>query len=639
MASFLIIFTSTYWKSGQISSRVEEALVEHARENLTSRISVLLEKAELSNEILKGKTVGTLGSARELLLKEGEISISADKTHDWQAVNQVTKKPEAIALPLMMAGGQSVIDSDIPDFIARATGDTATIFQRMNEKGDMLRVCTSVRTKEGKKAVGTYIPSNSPVVQKVLSGGTFIGRAYVVDQFYLSAYEPILDNRGKVVGMLYAGAPDGKATQALMDSIENQQLNGTARVRILHTKGDAAGSVVLDTKNARSQDAAAIASILEVGTNLSGTNVATIEIDEAGEKHEAVVGFYKSWDWIIVASIGREEMLAEATQIGMWFDSVSRNEYAILLFVGLLSIAAIFFFSRRLANSLLAACSGIYDHARESETLANEVSDAGASIASQVNLQAGNLEEATAALEELNRSASSAADMASKAQGRSQEAKSSATSNAEISDQLLSTVQQISEASAKTSAIVKTIEEIAFQTNILALNAAVEAARAGSAGTGFSVVAEEVRSLAQRSAQAAAETEQLISEATSQSKVGMERCASAAESANRIVSEIDEVARLLDGISETASQQNDSIHQISAVAGQLSDSTQSNAAMADRTSDTASRLSDQSGELHEMVSHLEKLVSGSGRKVPNSGSKSEPAQAPSQNRVEDFALN
>ena len=119
------------------------------------------------------------------------------------------------------------VPTPIVDQVQQLAGGTATIFQRMNDAGDMLRVCTNVLGADNKRAIGTYIPANNPdgqpnpVLKAVLAGQTYKGRAFVVDRWYVAAYEPLRDDTGAVVGMAYFGTPLESVTalrQSIMDT-------------------------------------------------------------------------------------------------------------------------------------------------------------------------------------------------------------------------------------------------------------------------------------------------------------------------------------------------------------------------------------------------------------------------------------
>ena len=165
-------------------------------------------------------------------------------------------------------------------------------------------------------------------------------------------------------------------------------------------------------------------------------------------------------------------------------------------------------------------------------------------------------------------------------------------------------------ASDDISKIIKTIDEIAFQTNILALNAAVEAARAGEAGMGFAVVAEEVRNLAQRSAQSAKETAGKIEDSVKKSEHGVQICGKVAQSLSAIVGKARQVDTLVAEIAQASKEQTQGIEQVNTAVSQMDKVTQSNAAGAEESAAAAEELSAQAVVLQESVAELRALVDG-----------------------------
>ncbi len=184
--------------------------------------------------------------------------------------------------------------------------------------------------------------------------------------------------------------------------------------------------------------------------------------------------------------------------------------------------------------------------------------------------------------------------------------------NASMKD-LRAAMVQISQASDQTAKIIKTIDEIAFQTNLLALNAAVEAARAGEAGAGFAVVAEEVRNLAQRAADAAKNTAQLIEQNLQNIKTGSELVAVTDEDFDRVEEHSHKVGQLISEIAAASKEQKQGIDQLNQGVAQMDKVTQQNAAGAEESAAAAEELSAQAATMREVVGRLSALVQGGGR--------------------------
>jgi methyl-accepting chemotaxis protein len=251
------------------------------------------------------------------------------------------------------------------------------------------------------------------------------------------------------------------------------------------------------------------------------------------------------------------------------------------------------------------------------QTAAGQVSGASQTLAEGASEQAASLEETSASLEEM-------ASMTRRNAENAQSAKDLATQTRGAADAGASDMREMSEAmdAIKTSSdniakIIKTIDEIAFQTNILALNAAVEAARAGEAGMGFAVVADEVRNLAQRSAQAAKETAEKIEDSISKSGIGVGLSAKVAERLQEIVQKTRQVDELVAEIATASREQSQGIDQVNTAVTQMDKVTQSNAAAAEESASASEELNAQALTLKGAVSELLAMVGGRTRSATN----------------------
>jgi methyl-accepting chemotaxis protein len=236
--------------------------------------------------------------------------------------------------------------------------------------------------------------------------------------------------------------------------------------------------------------------------------------------------------------------------------------------------------------------------------------EASRSLAAGANRQATSLEETSASLEEMAGVTRRNASNAQTAKDLGDQTRASAEAGASDMQGMTQAMDAIKGSSDNISKIIKTIDEIAFQTNILALNAAVEAARAGEAGMGFAVVADEVRNLAQRSAQAARETAEKIADSIRKSQQGVQFSGQIAGRLQEIVAKARQVDGLLGDIATASREQSEGVGQINAAVTQMDHITQSNAARAEENASTAAELNAQANALRDTLGELIALAGG-----------------------------
>ncbi|PWC72113.1 methyl-accepting chemotaxis protein, partial [Azospirillum sp. TSH58] len=203
--------------------------------------------------------------------------------------------------------------------------------------------------------------------------------------------------------------------------------------------------------------------------------------------------------------------------------------------------------------------------------------------------------------EELGATVRSNADNAQRANGMAADARTAAESGGTVADSAIEAMKRIEASSRKITDIIGVIDEIAFQTNLLALNAAVEAARAGDAGRGFAVVAQEVRNLAQRSAQASKEIKGLILDSDAQVKDGVELVKKAGDALEGIVSGVHQVAGLIAEMASASSEQAAALDEINATVSQMDEMTQKNAALVEETTAAAQAMAGQANDLKGLI--------------------------------------
>ena len=245
---------------------------------------------------------------------------------------------------------------------------------------------------------------------------------------------------------------------------------------------------------------------------------------------------------------------------------------------------------------------------KQVNSTSGQVSDASQTLAKDANEQAASLEETSSSLEEMDSMTKRNSENAEKADELAKQARSAAERGVVDMQSMSSAMEAIKVSSDDIAKIIKTIDEIAFQTNILALNAAVEAARAGEAGMGFAVVADEVRNLAQRSAQAAKETAAKIEGAIAKSGQGVEISVKVSGTLNEILTKIRGVDELVTEVSGASREQAQGISQINTAIRQMDKVTQSNAASAEESASAAAEMNSQADHILESVGVLLRFV-------------------------------
>ncbi|MFP8781093.1 methyl-accepting chemotaxis protein [Hydrogenophaga sp. RWCD_12] len=230
-----------------------------------------------------------------------------------------------------------------------------------------------------------------------------------------------------------------------------------------------------------------------------------------------------------------------------------------------------------------------------------EIASGNQDLSLRTEQTAGNLQQTASSIEQINSTVQQSAESARQASAMAQANAAVAARGGQVVSEVVATMEEINHRSQKISDIIGVIDGIAFQTNILALNAAVEAARAGEQGRGFAVVAGEVRSLAQRSAEAAKEIKGLIGASVEKVEAGTRQVAEAGSTIGEIVANAQKISALINDITSAANEQSQGIGQVNGAVGQLDQMTQQNAALVEESAAAAQSLKDQAEKLAGVV--------------------------------------
>jgi PAS domain S-box-containing protein len=253
-------------------------------------------------------------------------------------------------------------------------------------------------------------------------------------------------------------------------------------------------------------------------------------------------------------------------------------------------------------ETIVAPIIIVKEAAETINTAAGEISSGNNDLSSRTEQQASSLEETAASMEELASTVKQNAENAKQANQLAMAASGVAIKGGEVVGQVVTTMANINESARKIEDIISVIDGIAFQTNILALNAAVEAARAGEQGRGFAVVAGEVRNLAQRSASAAKEIKELITDSVSKTTEGTAQVENAGNTMEEIVTSVKRVSDIIAEIAAASNEQSTGIDQVNQAVTSMDEVTQQNAALVEEAAAAAESLVEQANQLNEAVS-------------------------------------
>jgi PAS domain S-box-containing protein len=297
-----------------------KALKGAAEEDLKHVVRNVYAMCNIHEEMVQSKVLSDLRVAWDLLFRYGSgiAVVEGDKVH-FEAVNQFTGQVVPVTVPIWKLGNLTLtLDHRFVDEVQNLVGGTCTIFQRI-EGNRLLRISTNVIGKNGKRATGTFIPADSPVTKAILEGKPYSGRAFVVDDWYITAYKPITGKEGAVIGALYVGVKEQSA-YSLKAEIKSIKVGETGYVYIMDSKGNLKihpaqeGRNIINSKDSSGFEyiRAMIKEALQLKPGEMGTIVYPWVNPELGEKKPRLkmlkFAYFKPWDWIIAAGSYEDEI-------------------------------------------------------------------------------------------------------------------------------------------------------------------------------------------------------------------------------------------------------------------------------------------------------------------------------------------
>lgn len=565
-------------------------------------------------------------------------------------LDNASSKVGEFDVPIMMKGTRAVYaDNHFVDRVTKETGAKSTVFQLVDNK--LLRISTSVIKKDGSRATGTYITPDSPVYQTIMRGETFLGKAFVVDDWYLTAYSPLYDMDKKIIGAVFVG--NLMLNKEVRDLVSGTKM-GPGYFYIYGNKGEFLVHPSLDSTTS-------IYELPEIGPKFRAHKGGFIAYVWKGEEKVAIVEKLEEWDvWVgigmnrvdiisgldkklmtqslivgvIVLAIGvflnfllvrivngRVKAIAEtAAKVGsgdyrVSFDirskdalgdlSNSLNEMVksssnVLSEISLSSesLASAATQLAAIADQLVTNADQTTSVAEQSAGNANEVSTNMDSVAAASEESATNLNMIAAATEEMGNTIQEIAE-------NSARASSTTTEAVETTKRSQKAVESLGSAADSIGKVTETITEISEQTNLLALNATIEAARAGEAGKGFAVVANEIKELARETANATGSIREAIIEIQSQTNSTITDIGGI----SKVISDVNEIVQgIVTAVEEQSITTNEIVQNVSQASAGIAEVNENIAASSKMTTDVSEgvkQVKERSVDVKQSSEHVQ----------------------------------
>lgn len=692
----LIVIILSVSKKNEAEEKLIEEIDILVKNNIQQIVEDVAGLCKTSNDLLKTKINAALSVVQDILNREGGVTLHSERVR-WNAENQYTKQITSFTLPKMTVSGIWLGQNEsfskrtlVVDKVKALVGCTCTIFQRINEKGDMLRVATNVEKLDKTRAINTFIPAVNPdgnynsVISTIMAGNTYYGNAYVVNAWCQTAYKPLKDMNNKIIGMLYVGVKR-RSVKSLRQAIMDVKIGENGYIYILGGNGSHKGHYIISKNgkrdgeniwNAKDADGRYfIRSIVNkaIGLRDGETFFETYPWKNKDEDRArvkiAAITYYEPWDWVIGAGTYLDEYYEAKDQVSDELSSLISNS----IMAGLIILVLITFFAFYLTNKILRPLESMAEAAErfgngeidehidsyyddETGVLANafnNMADNIRKILKKINNSTDVLNESTSDLivvsknmdetsANMNKKSSSATiaieEVSANITAMSAAAEQFSTNInivAASTEEMTTTVSEIAQSSNKAqqitskavnsvnhsslqvkelgvaaeeiSKVIGVIVEISEQTKLLALNATIEAARAGEAGKGFSVVANEIKELANQTNAATEDIRNKI-EAIQISTKGT---VTEISNINSVINSINEiVASIATAVEEQSVTTKDIAGNIGQAASGIKDMAAKVTYTADSTKNIASDISSLDQAMNDVKTSSDKIGKG-----------------------------
>lgn len=643
--NFLFVSALGMFLAGFLTYRYSyEKVYDLTISNLTNQLKSIEASIQISynDNIIRQKIFS--GKLKQQIYSR--LSVDSEQLILKTVENQVTHEKIEIKVPTFLIDEKPISNDNVVDHTYETLGSTATLFVKIPQ--GLLRVSTTIKKKDGTRAVGTYIPLDSAVTKSIFSGQPYFGRAFVVDDWYITAYEPIFNSKNEVVGAFYVGNKETSLEQ-IKNYLKSQKILTTGYYFVIDDDGKMVVHPEFEGQDfLEKTDADGKFIFKEIIKNESGLIEYRWKSDgsNATDDKIAVYSSFPLMKWHIAANFKADEVKEGIAAL--------RNVILAITAISLLvMIVFIAWFSAKLSKNLDGISSKISSATDSIKDQSQLVSNVSIKLSESSTKQSSALQETVSTLEEITATVQNNLQTTRQSRELSQEVEAITDQGFSVMKNLNSSVSKVNQLNDHTKEeiqksyaeiesiiqLIQTIDEkskiindIVFQTKLLSFNASVEAARAGEHGKGFSVVAEEIGKLAtmtgtssgdiqetlvstsQKVKEIIASSERRVIQAFELSSKEIKMCTAISDEGIKALEDIkanvSKSSLSITNLTVASEEQSNAIKNIALAIQQIDQVTYVTAELSKESQSYSQQLQDQSQDLEGAMKNLQDLVHG-----------------------------
>ena len=377
----LVMAALTYFQKERVDQTVLEQMRILSEKNLKDMALNVYNMCRIADDLIVENLSDNAKVMNKAVADSGGIKKSLQETVEWKAKNQVTGEEQTLRLPKMFIGdkwlGQNYSASTpqpLVDEVEALTGEHCTVLQRMNERGDMLRIASNVTNKEGSRIIGTCIPAAdqrgvpNPMITAMLNGKPYTGRVQVLDASYLATYEPLKDTAGQIIGCVFIGVKLS-AIESIKKVVSSIKIGNNGYVGILIGSGENRGDYVISQDNKRNgenildvKDAEGKPFVREMINDALRQNKGEPGLrsylwknpqDPETKRKTAAFIYFEPWDWVIFPGLYEDDFKSAQRKVVLCLDDLLQNSLKVSIAILMLSICFALYAGGKIANPIV----------------------------------------------------------------------------------------------------------------------------------------------------------------------------------------------------------------------------------------------------------------------------------------------